>query len=130
MNEEESDLTPSQDFIFLSLIGLLSSAADQIPHGRLYLRHLQLVLLSKWRPHWNPRDREIPLPESLLREVWKFWESEIRLNRGVLLHPPPPKLSMFTDASNFGWGAHVNEVDLFTKGTWSQEESMMSINIL
>jgi hypothetical protein len=37
---------------------------------------------------------------------------------------------MFTDASNFGWGAHVNEVDLSTKGTWSQEESKMSINIL
>jgi hypothetical protein len=37
---------------------------------------------------------------------------------------------MFTDASNFGWGAHVNEVDLTTKGTWSQEESKMSINIL
>jgi hypothetical protein len=77
MNEEKSDLTPSQDIIFigirfctrvglmfpppdrivkilsrvrqlsarmfcqarefLSLIGLLSSAADQVPHGRLYL---------------------------------------------------------------------------------------------
>jgi hypothetical protein len=48
----------------------------------------------------------------------------------VLLHPPAPNLSMFTDASNFGWGAHVNKVDLSTKGTWSREESKMSINIL
>jgi ribonuclease HI len=31
---------------------------------------------------------------------------------------------MFTDASNFGWGAHVN------KGTLSEEESKMSINIV
>jgi hypothetical protein len=37
---------------------------------------------------------------------------------------------MFTDTSNFGWGAHVNEVDLTTKGMWSQEECKMSINIL
>jgi hypothetical protein len=37
---------------------------------------------------------------------------------------------MFTNASNFGWGAHVNEVDLTTKGTWSQVESKISINIL
>jgi hypothetical protein len=36
---------------------------------------------------------------------------------------------MFTDASNFGWGAPVNEVDLTTKGTWSQEEAKMSISI-
>jgi hypothetical protein len=38
----------------------------------------------------------------------------------AVAYPPPPQLSMFTDASNFGWGAHVNEVDLTTKGTWSQ----------
>jgi hypothetical protein len=63
------------------------SAADQVPHGRLYLRALQLLLLSKWRPHRDPLNREIPLPEPILREVWKFWESEIHLSRGVLLHP-------------------------------------------
>jgi hypothetical protein len=75
----------------------------------------------------GPLDRDVPLPESLLQEVWKFWGSEARLKRE---HPPPPQLSMFTDASNFGWGAHVNEADLTTKGTWSQEESKLSINIL
>jgi hypothetical protein len=106
MNEEKSDLTPSQDFIFirirfctsvglmfpppdrivkimsrvrrlsaqtfcqakefLSLICLLNSAADHVPHGPLQL------LLSRWRPHRVPLDREIPVPESLLREVWTF----------------------------------------------------------
>jgi hypothetical protein len=81
---------------FLSLIGLLNSAADQFPQWRLYLRPLQLLLLSRWRPHRDPLDREIPLP----------------------------------DASNFGLGAHVNEVDLSTDRTWSREESKMSINIL
>jgi hypothetical protein len=144
MNEEKSDLTSYSSGLvrqlsarkfcqareFIRLIGLLNSAADQVPHGRLYLRPRQLLLLSKWRPHRDPLDPEIPLPKSLLREVWKFWESEIHLNQGMLLHPPPPKLSMFTDTSNFGWGAHVNEVDLSTKGTCSKEESKMSINIL
>jgi hypothetical protein len=154
MNEVKSELTPSQDFIFigirfcsrvglmvpppdrivkilsrvrqlsalmfcqarefLCLIGLLNSSTNQIPHGRLYLRPLQLLLLSRWSPHQDPLERKIP-----------------HLNQGVLLQPPLPKLSMFTDASNFGWGAHVNyEVDLATKGTWSQEEAKMPINIL
>jgi hypothetical protein len=49
---------------------------------------------------------------------------------GGVVTSTPPKLSMFTNSSNFGWGAHVNEVDLSTKGTWAQEESKMSINIL
>jgi hypothetical protein len=167
MNEEKSDLTPSQDFIsigirfctrvglmfppsdrivkimsrvrqlsalkfcqareFLSLIGLLTSAADQVPRGRLYLRPLQLLMLSRWRPHRDPLDREIPLPEKFGNFVTQRF---ISIRRCCYLHPPPPNLSMFTDVSNFGWGAHANEVDLSTKGTWSREESKMSINIL
>jgi hypothetical protein len=39
------------------------------PHGRLYLRPLQLILLSRWRPHRDPLDREIPLPESNILEL-------------------------------------------------------------
>jgi hypothetical protein len=103
---------------FLSLIGLLNSAADKVPHGRLYLRPLQLILLSRWRPHRDPLDREVPLPESftLLREVWKFWDSEIHLNQGVFLHPPPPNLSMFTDVSNFGWGSPCERGRFIHKG--------------
>jgi hypothetical protein len=46
------------------------------------------------------------------------------------IRPLSPTFHVLTDVSNFGWEAHVNEVDLTTKGTWSQEESMMSINIL
>jgi hypothetical protein len=46
---------------FLSLLGLLNSAADQVPHGRLHLRPHQLLLLSKWRPHRDPLDWEVPL---------------------------------------------------------------------
>jgi hypothetical protein len=130
MNEEKSELTPSQDFIFigirlctrvglmfpppdrtvkilsrvrqlstikfcqarefLSLIGLLNSAADQIPHGRLHLRPFQLLLLSRWRPDQDPLDREIPLPETLLREVWKFCDSEIiSIRECCYSHPLP-----------------------------------------
>jgi hypothetical protein len=164
MNEEKSELTPSQDFIFigirfctrvglmfpppdrivkilsaqkfcqardfLSLIGLLNSAADQVPHGRLYLRPLQLLLLSRWRPHRDPLDRgnspsRIPTKRRL--EILGLRNSS---QSGGVVSFPPPQLSMFTDTANIGLGAHVNEVDLSTKDTWSQEESNMSINIL
>jgi ribonuclease HI len=125
---------------FLSLIGLLNSAADQIllnsaadqiPHRRLYLRPLQLLLLSRWRPHQDPLDREIPLPESLLREVSKFWDSEILLNQGVSqsgrVVTTTPSQTFHVRKRSVGPISHVNEVDLTTK---SQEESKMSINIL
>ncbi len=114
----------------LSLLGLLNSAADQIPRGRLHLRPLQLLLLSKWRPHVDPLERFLPLPRDLLKEVWDFWGSEYLLLRGVLLQPPLPSLSLFTDASTFGWGVHLNEVDLSMKGVWTEEDSRLSINYL
>jgi hypothetical protein len=35
------------------------------------------------------QEREIPLPESLLREVWKFWDSEISIRGCCFIHPLP-----------------------------------------
>jgi ribonuclease HI len=37
---------------------------------------------------------------------------------------------MFMDATLYGWGAHVGMEDLSVKGTWTVEESRLSINIL
>jgi hypothetical protein len=49
----------------------------------------------------------------------------------VLLHPAPPPQTPCSQTHPISvGGAHVNEVDLTTKGTWSQAESKMSINIL
>jgi hypothetical protein len=153
MNEEKSELSPSQDFIFigihfctrvglmfpppdrivkilsrvrqlsalkfcqarefLSLLGLLNSVADQIPHGRLHIGKF---------PFQNP-----------YYEMFGNFGNQKLISSGKCCYShatPHPKLSMFTDTSNFGWGACVNEVNLTTKGTWSQEESKMSINIL
>jgi hypothetical protein len=37
---------------------------------------------------------------------------------------------MFTDASLYVWDTHVGTGDLSAKGTWTEEESHLSINIL
>lgn len=115
---------------FLQLLGLLNSAADQVLVGRLYMRPLQLLLLSLWRPFADPLSRSIPLPGDLLTQVWDFWESEVRLSKGVPLQPPPPDCSLFTDASLEGWGAHLNEGEITSRGLWSPEESSLPINSL
>jgi hypothetical protein len=157
VNEDKSELDPSQDFVFvgvrfrtaeglmsppqdrilvrqwrrrtsvsarefLQLLGLLNSVADQVPSGRLHMRPLQLLLLSQWRPHSDPLDRSVRVPGDLLGQVWNFWGSEPQLLRGVSLAPPAPEISMFTDASLYG--------DLSAKGTWTEEESRLSINVL
>ena len=115
---------------FLRLLGLLNSAADQIAYGRLYMRPLQLLLLSQWRPHRDPLRAPITVPQDLLATVWSFWDDEIHLRRGVPLSPPPADLSLFTDASLLGWGAHLENGSVTAKGTWSREEATYPINAL
>jgi len=44
--------------------------------------------------------------------------------------PPPTELSLFTDASLSGWGAHLDRGDSSIKGVWTVEESKFPINHL
>ena len=49
-------------------------------------------------------------------------------NSGRVLRELSPKVVIFTDASNEGWGAHVD--DLATRGRWSESEKVDHINVL
>ena len=44
------------------------------------------------------------------------------------LHPKDHSIQLFTDASNEGWGAHLDQSS--TKGLWSDQEKRLHINIL
>ena len=50
------------------------------------------------------------------------------LQRGEPYRPPPSQVTVVTDASLSGWGAHV--LDLSTSALWSPEESSQHINLL
>lgn len=40
----------------------------------------------------------------------------------------PPEILLFTDTSNEGWGAHLE--DLLTSGVWDHQDRQLHINIL
>ena len=44
------------------------------------------------------------------------------------LHPKDHSIQLFTDASNEGWGAHLEQTS--TKGLWSDREKRLLINVL
>ena len=48
--------------------------------------------------------------------------------RGADLHPKDHSIQLFIDASNKGWGAHLDQS--FTKGLWSDQEKRLHVNIL
>ena len=49
-----------------------------------------------------------------------------RLQEGISLSSPLPELSLWTDSSDTGWGAHLEDKRL--SGQWSQEELTQHIN--
>lgn len=112
----------------LSLLGVLNSAADLVPLGRLHLRPLQLVLLSLWRPIRQCLHTQVQLPPDFHNHL--RWWLRPEVSRGVPLFLPPPSVFLFTDASLEGWGAHLEPLGLCVSGQWSVDQSHDHINLL
>ena len=168
INPAKSDLTPSQDFVFigmrfqtqfnllrlpesrllsllhlvrlclklpelrarqlLSLLGVLSSASDLVPLGRLHLRPLQMLLLHHWRPRCDPLSAPVPLSR-LFHQHLRWW-TQPEIFSGVPISKPQPSLFLFTDASLEGWGAHLEPLGLLCSGVWDSSLPLPHINIL
>ncbi|KAG6930889.1 hypothetical protein G0U57_002791, partial [Chelydra serpentina] len=56
-----------------------------------------------------------------------WWLNPLTLREGVPFQPPLPTLTLVTDASALGWGAHLGQ--LTTQGMWLQHELDLHINI-
>lgn len=92
--------------LFLRLLGLMASCIDIIPYARLHMRPLQLYLLCFWRPHRDSLWHLIPVKESFLLHL-RWWRQRDNIFKGVPLQGYPHSLTLWTDASMWGWGAHL-----------------------
>ena len=115
--------------LFLSLLGKLSAAAQFVVLGRLHLRPLQMALFAQWKPHVLPLEHCI-LINMQIKSHLEWWNSRERFAQGVLLKPPLPSHTLFTDASLSGWGAHLKPEGLLFHGVWSLDQSALHINVL
>ena len=109
--------------LWLSLLGALSSLAHLVPGGRLRMRSLQLCLHRSW----NRQDLEAPIFASMecLRDL-QWWLHLPRLSLGVCLHQVSPDLHFWSDASDVGWGAHLD--CQVASGLWDAHQAALSIN--
>ena len=109
--------------LWLSLLGILSSLAHLVPGGRLRMRSLQLCLHRSW----NRQDMEAPVFASMecLRDL-QWWLHLPRLYLGVSLHQVSPDLHFWSDASDVGWGAHLDYQ--VASGLWDAGQAALSIN--
>ena len=115
--------------LFLSHLGKLSAAAQFVVLGRLHLRPLQMALFAQWKPHVLPLEHCI-LINMQIKSQLEWSSSRKRFVQGVLLKPPLPSYTLFTDASLSGWGAHLEPEGLLFHGVWSLDQSALHINVL
>ena len=116
-------LTPRK---LMSLIGTLASLEKTVPLGRLHMRPFQWYLRSRWK-FPQSLDKRIPVTGNFLNHL-KWWENLQNLMAGAPIHSHIHNTLVFTDASQKGWGAHLNEIVL--SGLWSNKEAQLHINVL
>ena len=110
----------------MSLIGLLASTEKMVPEGRLHMRPFQFHLMEHWR-YPQSLDNLLPWTESIAAHL-DWWQNPSNVMKGADLHPKDHSIQLFTDASNEGWGAHLDQNS--TKGLWSDREKKLHINVL
>ena len=156
VNQEKSELKPTQVFKFVGyeyhldsafvkptqerwlklqdltarclmlLIGLLASTEKMVPEGCLHMRPFQFHLKEHWR-YPQSLDSLLPWTETISAHL-DWWQSPTNVMRGADLHPKDHSIQLFTDASNEGCGAHLDQSS--TKGLWSDREKRLHVNVL
>ena len=46
------------------------------------------------------------------------------------IHPPDPEISLYKDASHYGWGAHLEPMSLSFHGRWLEDQFQLHSNML
>ena len=110
----------------MSLIGLLASTEKMVPEGRLHMRPFQFHLKEHWR-YPQSLDNLLPWTEAIVAHL-NWWQNPSNVMKGADLHPKDHSIQLFTDASNEGWGDHLDQNS--TKGLWSEREKRLHINVL
>ena len=112
--------------LWASILGLLTSAQDLTPIGRLQLRSLQFHL----NQHWHDRENKnilIPITPAC-KDALSWWLKSTNVMPGVPLQYPPAQLTIFTDSSDTGYGASLD--NLHFSGKWNAAQKLMHINFL
>ena len=99
----------------MSLIGLLASTEEMVPEGLLHRRPFQFHLKEHWR-YPQSLDSLLPWTETFCAHL-DWWQNPTNVMRGADLHPKDHSIQLFTNASNEGWGTHLDQSS--TKGLWS-----------
>lgn len=112
---------------FLHLLGLMASCLELIPNARLFMRPIQLHLLSFWKPSSHSLDMIIPFTQHLQSHL-RWWLNPANIFKGRSLHQTLSEVIITTDASKKMYGGHLG--NQYFQGTWSLDQINWHINSL
>lgn len=108
------------------LIGLLASSIQAVFPAPLHYRALQRLKIAHLRSGASYADSVVLDSES--REEIRWWLANLEAWNGRAIFGPRPDVTIESDASLLGWGAHCNGIS--TGGRWSEAEASLHINAL
>jgi hypothetical protein len=105
------------------LIGALSATRLQHRQAFIHLRTLDSFKnTARAVKGWD--GETVSVIRNLLQDI-EWWEQMIKTSQPRLLRFEPPQVSLYTDASPIGWGAHVHLMnvneDIFMHGRWKKK---------
>ncbi|XP_060587193.1 uncharacterized protein LOC132742746 [Ruditapes philippinarum] len=112
---------------FLHLLGLMASWLELIPNARLFMRPIQLHLLSFWKPSSYSWDMIIPFTPHLQSHL-RWWLNPANIFKGRSLHQTLSEVIITTDASKKMYGGHLG--NQYFQGTWPLDQINWHINSL
>ena len=111
---------------WLQMLGRMASCKGLVPFSMLNMRLIQICLQSQWNRSL-PMSVEVTFPDALVPHL-RWWTDRNNTLCGVPFHPMPPSVILTTDASDEGWGGHID--DLSVSGKWEKEVQGEHVNLL
>lgn len=114
-----------------TITGLMNFASFVVQRGRLHYRATQAMSNKLLK---SATSKHVPLLTDVKQEL-EWWRDHCKTSS--MIHIPPTTHYLTTDASDIGWGAQLDHLDL--KGTWllpqqrlhcNQKEMLAIINVL
>lgn len=112
LKDSSADFSLADQSLDLAQKNLKSSRSDDlllsaVPWARLHQRPLQRFLLRNWDGYTSSLEMRVWIPSRIKRSLWQ-WRSQPHLTKGLQWSIPISQ-RITTDASFWGWGAHLKQ---------------------
>ena len=108
------------------LIGLMIAYSPAFDYSLIHVKNIEREKIEALGKSRGSFEGIMTLSDESVNDI-HWWLHNIELS-GKHILICDPDIFLYTDASEEGWGAHVNGIS--SGGRWNQEESLLHINVL